>query len=153
MPKITMIRPEKWRNKAKSITIFIDDKEVGNIGLEKKLHFDVSPGKHKVLIKNKWGAESYPLEVDLSDNVDKDILMTNSRYAFLFVLIISSALTIIYSYMRNFFNIVPNSFNDTLALLFIYLLIFFLLFRNNYLKLKEVLIYKEGIKDAALVDL
>ena len=148
-----MIRPDKWRNKEKSITLFIDDKEVGDIGLEKNMHFDVSPGKHKVVIKNKWGAESKPLEVDLSDNEDKAILMTNSKYVFLVVIIISSALTIVYSYMRAFFSIIPNSFNDTLALLFIYLLIFFLLFRNNYLILKEVVVHKEVIRDAAIADI
>ena len=141
-----MIRPDKWRNKSKNITIFIDDKEVGNVGIQKNLHFDVSPGKHTVLIKNKWGAESKPLEVDLSNNEDKAILMKSSKYILLIVLIIASSLTIIYSFMRTFFNIEPNSFNDTLALLIIYFLIFFLLYRKNYLKLKELVLFEEGVE-------
>ena len=146
MPKIKMIRPYKWRDKRKNISIFIDDVEVGTVGILNNLQFDVTPGKHKVLIKNKWGAESKPLIVDLTNNEDKVILMKSSKYALLFVLIIASSLTIIYSYMRGFLDIKPNSINDTFALLFIYLMIFFLLFRKNYLKLKETVIFEEGVK-------
>ena len=146
MPTITMIRPAKWHNKTKNITIFIDDKEVGNIATETSLDYDVSPGKHTVMIKNKWGAESKPLEVDLSNNEDKAIKMTSSKYALLIVLIIASSLTIVYSFLRDFLNIDPNSFKDTVALLSIYILIFFLFYRKNYLKLKEGVIFKEGAR-------
>ena len=131
-----MIRPASWHNKAKSITILIDNKEVENTDTAKELQFEVTPGKHKVMIKNKWGAESNPLEVDLSDNEDKFILMTSSKYTFLAFLIFASIATILYSSLRDSFNIDPNSFNDTLVLLIIYLSIFFLFFRKNYLKLR-----------------
>lgn len=146
MPKITMIRPDKWHNKAKSITIYIDDKEVGKVGVENNLHFDVTPDKHKVVIKNRWGAESPPMIVDLSDNKDKALLMTSSKYVLLLVLIIASTLTIIYSFIREYFQIEPNSFKDTLVLLFIYLLVFFLFYRKNYLKLKDGVIFNKGLK-------
>ena len=141
-----MMRPHKWRDKAKHITIFIDDKEVGTVGMQQNLNFDVSPGKHTVMIKNKWGAESKPLEVDLSNNEDKAILMTSSKYVLLSVLVIASTLTIIYSFLRDFLNIDANSFKDTLALLSIYILVFFLFYRKNYLKLKEGVIFEERVK-------
>lgn len=144
MPKITMIRPEKWLNRAKDITVFIDDKEVGNVDEQNDLRYDVSPGKHIVLIKNKWGAESNPLEVDLSDNEDKVIMMSNSKYLFMAFLIVASIATFIYSHLRGYFDIDPNSLHDIIFMIGMYLLIFALFFRKNFLKLKEVGVSKES---------
>lgn len=141
-----MIRPYKWREKAKNITIFIDNEEVGTVGKQKNLHFDVTAGKHTVMIKNKWGAESKPYEVDLSNNEDKAIMMKSSKYVLLAVLIIASSLTILYSFVREYFNIEPNSFKDSLVLIVIYMLIFLLFYRKNYLRLKEAVMFDEGVE-------
>lgn len=146
MPKIIIARPDKWLRQEKSITILIDDKEVGNIDMIKELNFEVTRGKHTVLIKNKWGAESNLLELDLSDNEDRTIKMWSSKYVFPAFLVLAAIATIVYSSMRVSFDIEANSLSDTFALIFIYLLIFFLLFRKNYLKLKEVGISKEELK-------
>ena len=151
MPKITIVRSDKWLRQEKGITIFIDDKEVGNIDMIKDLNFDVSPSKHKVLIKNKWGAESNLLELDLSDNEDRTIKMWSSKYVFPAFLVVASIATIIYSSMRASFNIEPNSLNDLLVLIFMYLFILVLFFRKNYLKLREVGVSKDITKHERVI--
>ncbi len=147
MPKIKIVRPDKWLRQEKSISIFIDNKEVANIDKLKELHFDVLPGKHTVLIKNKWGAESNLLELDLNNNKDRTIKMWSAKYVFPAFLIVASIATIIYSSLRASFNIEPNSLNDMLVLIFMYLFIFVLFFRKNYLKLREVGVSKETKED------
>ena len=146
MPKITIVRPDKWFRKEKSLTIFIDHKEVGNTDVIKDLDFEVSSGIHNLLIKNKWGAESNLLELDLSNNVDRTIKMWSSKYIFPFFLILATITTIVYSSIRSLFDIEPDSLNNTFILILMYLLIFVLLFRKNYLKLKEVGVFKEEIE-------
>ena len=146
MPKITIVRPDKWFRQEKSLTIFIDHKEVGNTDVIKDLDFEVSSGIHNVLIKNKWGAESNLLELDLSNNVDRTIKMWSSKYIFPFFLILATITTIVYSSIRSLFDIEPDSLNNTFILILMYLLIFVLLFRKNYLKLKEVGVFKEEIE-------
>ena len=146
MPKITIVRPDKWFRQEKSLTIFIDHKEVGNTDVIKDLDFEVSSGIHNVMIKNKWGAESNLLELDLSNNEDRTIKMWSSKYIFPFFLILATITTIVYSSIRELFDIEPDSLNNTFILILMYLLIFVLLFRKNYLKLKEVGVSKEEIE-------
>ena len=63
MPKITIIRPDEWVNQAKHINIFIDGEKAGRIGINQTVHFDLSVGKHKVELRNRWLGGSKPLPI------------------------------------------------------------------------------------------
>ena len=77
------MRPYEWYNQKKNIKVFIDNEEVGAVGIDNTVHFDVSSGKHKVVLKNRLSNGSQPFEVDLSNNEDKIIRMSTFKYLWL----------------------------------------------------------------------
>ena len=82
MAKITIIRPYEWNNQKKKIKVYIDDKQVGSVGIEERMSFDVSPGKHTLKIRDQWPGRSTSIEVDLNENQDKTINMSTYKRRF-----------------------------------------------------------------------
>ena len=143
MPKITIERPHEWANQTKNIHIFIDDKKVGTIGKGKTMDFDVSPGKHKVLLKSNWLGGSKPLEVDMSDNENRTIKMTSFKYRFIIAPFLVFISFIIYYGVVAIFGLESNFLSNVLVVLSLYVIFYYLFFRMRYLKLQEV----DSIKD------
>ena len=90
MAKITIVRPYEWANKQKNTHIYIDGERVGQVGIDQTAQFDVTPGKHTVVLKQKWlsGGSSKPLKVDLSNKEEITIKMTSYKYNYWLVLLI-----------------------------------------------------------------
>lgn len=79
LPKISVVRPYEWFNQRKKIDMYLDGQHLGYIGVDKTVHFEVSPGKHTLTLNNLWPARNNTIEVDLSDNKDKTMRMTSSK--------------------------------------------------------------------------
>ena len=136
MPKITIVRPYEWSNQRKNINVFIDDEKVGSVGIESTVHFEVSPGKHKVVLKNRLSNGSQPLEVDLSDNEDKTIRMSTFKYLWLSGIVAGIAIYTINKFLISFSDLESIT---SLAVVFAVVLFFLLFFSSKYaIKLKEV---------------
>ena len=136
MPKITIVRPYEWTNQRKNINVYIDDEKVGSVGIDSTVHFEVSPGKHKVVLKNRLSNGSQPLEVDLSDNEDKTIRMSTFKYLWLISIVAGIAIYTINKFLISFSDFESIT---SLAVVFAVVLFFLLFFSSRYaIKLKEV---------------
>ena len=102
MAKITILRPYEWANKQKNTHIYIDGERVGSVGIGQTAQFDVTPGKHTVVLKQKWlSGGSKPLEVDLSQNEEITIKMRTYKYNWLVLLILFPFITSTYLTLTN----------------------------------------------------
>ena len=108
MAKITIIRPYEWNNQKKKIKVYIDDKQVGSVGIEERMSFDVSPGKHTLKIRDQWPGRSTSIEVDLKDNQDKTINMSTYKRRLWAPFLIALFTTMGYSIVRSLLNIESN---------------------------------------------
>ncbi len=143
MPKITIVRPYEWYNQGKKMSIYIDDKKVGSVGIDKTVQFDVSPGKHTVFIGNKWLGGSKTIEFDLSDNERKTIKMSSFKYTWLIVVsggFVGAFMNTFYLFLKNLFNLESTiSFGVfSLLVIIIFISIVLLIFRKHTLKLEVV---------------
>ena len=141
MPKITIVRPYEWANKQRNTHVYIDGERVGQVGIDQTAQFDVTPGKHTVVLKQKWlsGGSSKPLKVDLSNKEEITIKMTSYKYNYWLVLLILFPL-IISGYLT---QTTTNSFmveliGGLLVLGLICLLIYTLFLRTWFIKIEEV---------------
>ena len=129
MPKITIVRPYEWTNQRKNINVYIDDEKVGSVGIDSTVHFEVSPGKHKVVLKNRLSNGSQPLEVDLSDNEDKTIRMSTFKYLWLISIVAGIAIYTINKFLISFSDFESIT---SLAVVFAVVLFFLLFFSSRY---------------------
>ncbi|NLZ94764.1 MAG: hypothetical protein GX921_02930 [Bacteroidales bacterium] len=137
MPKVTIVRPYEWNNQKKKIKVFIDNKHVGHVGIDETVHFEVSPGKHSLMLKDGWPVRNASIDVDLSDNQNKVINMSTYKRRFWAPFIIILLTSMGYSIARSLFNIELSWYIEILVLasvIFIALLIFS---KNEVLKLEE----------------
>lgn len=118
MAKITIIRPYEWNNQKKKIKVYIDDKQVGSVGIEERMSFDVSPGKHTLKIRDQWPGRSTSIEVDLKDNQNKTINMSTYKRRFWAPFLIALLTTMGYSIVRSLLNIESNWSIDILVIAF-----------------------------------
>ena len=118
MAKITIIRPYEWNNQKKKINVYIDDKQVGSVGIEERMSFDVSPGKHTLKIRDQWPGRSTSIEVDLNENQDKTINMSTYKRRFWAPFLIALLTTMGYSIVRSLLNIESNWSIDILVIAF-----------------------------------
>lgn len=118
MAKIRIIRPYEWNNQKKKIKVYIDDKQVGSVGIEERMSFDVSPGKHTLKIRDQWPGRSTSIEVDLNENQDKTINMSTYKRRFWAPFLIALLTTMGYSIVRSLLNIESNWSIDILVIAF-----------------------------------
>lgn len=137
MPKITIIRASEWNSLRKKIDIYIDDKEVGYIGAEEVAQFEVSPGKHTLMLKNLWPARNTSLEVDLSDNQDKMIRVSSSTQSFGAHFIIAFITSMVYSLIKSYFDIELSWYINIIVLVFIILVALLISSKKGKIKLEE----------------
>lgn len=138
MAKLTIIRPNEWVNQAKSINIYVDGKKAGTIGIEEIVRIDVSTGKHKVVLKNRWGGGSKPLAIDLCDKENKAYEISSNQYTVLttpFFIVIASVL---YHGLMSIFDLQSNLLSTIVGLGLIYLLLFMQFYSRYFMTLKEV---------------
>ena len=138
MSKISIIRPIEWANQKKNSNVYIDGNKAGRVGINKTAQFDVSPGKHKVLLRNNWLGGSKSVEVDLSRHEEKTIKMTSLKYGFLVPLVVAFFVDIIYSFMKVYFNWENSFLLNLIPVLLISGLILIPLLRHYFLKLEVV---------------
>lgn len=96
MPKITIERPHEWANQSNDINIFIEGEKVGAVAYSETMTFEITPGKHIVVASKIKSNKSKPLEVDLSNNEDKTIKISTSKFWFLLPLAFTMILAIIF---------------------------------------------------------
>ena len=53
MPRITIERPYEWANQQRNTYVYIDGERVGQVGIDQTAQFDVTPGNHTVVLKQK----------------------------------------------------------------------------------------------------
>lgn len=145
MPKITIVRPYEWANQQRNTHIYIDGEKVGCVGIDQTVQFEVSPERHKIVLKQRWSGGSKALEVDLSDNKDITIKMKSFQYGWLIVLLF-------FIFGPSTFHTVTNTTGfwnyflaNVLVVGLLYLLLFILFFRTRYIKLKKVPAHADSI--------
>ena len=138
MPKITIIRPDEWVNQAKHINIFIDGEKAGRIGINQTVHFDLSVGKHKVELRNRWLGGSKPLPINLSKNGDRVFEISSNQYTLLIVPFLLVIASILYHGAVSLFALKPSFLYDLLGLGLVYLSLFIPFYSRHYMRLKEM---------------
>ena len=137
MAKITIIRPYEWNNQKKKIKVYIDDKQVGSVGIEERMSFDVSPGKHTLKIRDQWPGRSTSIEVDLKDNQDKTINMSTYKRRLWAPFLIALFTTMGYSIVRSLLNIESNWSIDILVIAFMIAVTLLVFTKTKNFKLEE----------------
>ena len=138
MAKITIIRPYEWTNQEKKTKIYIDGEKIGYVGIDQTAQFEVSPGKHKVVLKQGWAGGSKPLVVDLSDNEDKTIKLSSFSYGFLIAPFLYIIVSSFYHTVLTSTGFLDYLFGNALVVILLYILLYFTMFRTRFLKLEEV---------------
>ena len=139
MAKITIIRPYEWTNQQKNTQIYIDGERVGQVGIDQTAHFDVTPGKHTVVLKQKWlSGGSKPLELDLSNKEEITIKMRTYKYNWLVLLILFPLITSTYLTLSNANGFLMKFLGGLLVLGVIYLIIYMLFLRTGFIKMELV---------------
>ena len=138
MPKITIVRPNEWANQSKYINIYINDEKVGRIGINQTAHFDVSAGKHKVVLRNIWFGGSKPLTVDLTKGKNKVFEIASNQYILLIMPLIFIIASSLYHAAVSIFNLKSSSLSSLIGLALVYLSLFFPFYNRYYMRLKEV---------------
>ena len=137
MAKITIIRPYEWNNQKKKIKVYIDDKQVGSVGIEERMSFDVSPGKHTLKIRDQWPGRSTSIEVDLNENQDKTINMSTYKRRFWAPFLIALLTTMGYSIVRSLLNIESNWSIDIPVIAFMIAVTLLVFTKTKNFKLEE----------------
>ncbi len=138
MAKLTIIRPNEWVNQAKSINIYVDGKKAGTVGIEKTVRIDVSSGKHKVVLKNRWGGGSKPLAIDLCEKDNKAYEISSNSYMVIITPLLLILASIVYHGAVSIFELQPSLLSNIVGLGLVYLLLFMQFYSRYYMTLKEV---------------
>ncbi len=138
MPRITIVRPHEWANQAKNINIYIDDKKAARVGMNETVQIDLSPGEHKVALKQRWAGASKPLVVDLSDNKDITIKMKSFKYNWLIFIILFPLINSIYLTLIDIDSFLIKIIGNFLVAGLIYLIVYILFLRTGFIRVEEV---------------
>lgn len=136
MPKITIVHPYEWVNQKKKIKVFIDDQQVGQVGIEESVCFDVSPGKHTLMVKDTWPSRSKSLEVDFGDNQDKTINISTFKRRFWAPFLIALFTGFGYSMVRSLFNIESTWILDISVWTSMFVVLLIILSTTRFIKLE-----------------
>ena len=140
MPKISIVRPAyEWANQQRNTHVYIDGERVGQVGIDQTAQFDVTPGKHTVVLKQKWpSGRSKPLEVDLSNKEEITIIMTSYKYNWSVLLVLFPLIASGYLILTNINSFMVKFMGGLLVLGLIYLVIYMLFLRTGFIKMEEV---------------
>ena len=138
MPRVRIARPYEWANQAKNINIYIDGKKVAGVGINQTVQIDLSPGKHKIILKQRWAGGSKPLVVDLSDNEDMTLKMSSFSYGFLIAPFLYIIVSSFYHTVLSSAGFLDYLLGNALVVVLLYILLYFTMFRTRFLKLEEV---------------
>ena len=138
MPKITIVRPNEWANQAKHINIYIDGENAGRIGINQIAHFNLSTGKHKVELRNRWCGGSKPLTVVLRENENKIFEISSNQYTFLIASILFVIASTLYHGAVSILALDPSFLYDLLGLGLVFMSLFIPFYSRYYMTLKEV---------------
>ena len=136
MPKISIVRPAyEWANQQRNTHVYIDGERVGQVGIDQTAQFDVTPGKHTVVLKQKWpSGRSKPLEVDLSNKEEITIIMTSYKYNWSILLILFSLISSGYLMLTSINSFMVKFIGGLLVLGLICLVIYMLYLRTWFIK-------------------
>lgn len=138
MPKITIIRPDEWVNQSKYINIFIDGEKAGRIGINQTVDFDLSAGKHKVELRNRWIGGSKPLPINLSKNSERVFEISSNQYTLLIVPFLFVIASILYHGALSLLPLNPSFHYNLLGLGLVYLSLLIPFYTRYFMRLKEV---------------
>ena len=138
MPKLTIIRPYEWANLTKDVSIYVNDVKVGAVGINQLEQINVKTGKHKVVLKSKWGGGSKPLVIDFSNNKDRTFEIFSTQFTFLIAPLLFIIAGGLYHIIISTFNFQPRFISNALGLGLMYLVLFIPFYSRYYMKLKEV---------------
>lgn len=136
MPKLIIQRKSEPNNKARKITIYIDEKMVGTLANGETRAYDLELGSHEVFAKIDWFG-SKKVKVDVTESPTHALKLSGFKYGTWVGLII---IGLILGYFIGRFRFDEDlDFLLVLAgITFMYPLYFITIGRNRYLKLKEV---------------
>ena len=137
MAKLKIRRTNQYINRYRSYQIFIDGKRAGSIPNGETRSFDVSPGKHTISARSRWG-RGPEIKTDIDRDEEKSLRlgsfnqMTKTEFFLIGLIIINFILSLIW-YFFDFELKEPLS-----GLLFINVAFYIILFGpKKYLTFKE----------------
>lgn len=124
-------------------------KKAARVGTNQTVQIDLLPGKHIVVLKQRWAGGSKPLVVDLSDNEDKTIKMSSFSYGFLVAPFLYIIVSSFYHTVLSSAGFLDYLLGNALVVVLLYILLYFTMFRTHSLKLEEVEVvpYKKITKE------
>lgn len=110
------------------------------MGIDQTAQFDVTPGKHTVVLKQKWlsGGSSKPLKVDLSNKEETTIKMTSYKYNWSVLLVLFPLITSGYLILTNTNSFMVKFIGGLFVLGLICMQIYMLFLRTWFIKIEEV---------------
>lgn len=138
MAKITIVRPYEWNNQRKRINVHIDDKKVGYVGIDETVHFEVSPGVHKLTLVNSWPSHNNSIDVDLGDDQNKTIKVTSPQRNFWIQFSLVALTTFIYSLSRSIFKVEASWTIEIIGIALLVAIVLSMLAKIEALKLEEI---------------
>lgn len=136
MPIITIQRPYEWYNQKKKIDVYIDNTKVGHVGIDKTVQFEVVAGQHTLMLKNQWPARNTIIDVDVSDNRDKNMKMKSSQWPFWTLFISAAFISITAPLIRSYFNIESFWYVQIPMIAFVFISIMLVASKKEGLRLK-----------------
>ena len=132
-----MIRPESWISRATRNNIYIDGKKVGAVSVGETKHFDVTPGKHTVVLKNEYAGGSRLIEVEVDMNENKILQLSPIKYLHLIHAFSPVIAAIFSAVIIRFFNLDIKVLYLMIVILLLYLLFYFIFGRIRLWKMQE----------------
>lgn len=136
MPKLIIQRESEANNKARKISIYIDEKNVGTLANGETRAYDVEVGPHEVFAKIDW-CGSQKVTIDITESPEHALKLSgfkNGTWAGLGII----GLILIYFIGKFGFNENLNFLLALAGIAFMYPLYFVTIGRNRYLKLTVV---------------
>ena len=132
-----MIRADKWISRASRNNIYIDGKKVGTVTAGEKMHFDVAPGKHTVVLKNEYAGGSRLIEVEVGKDENKTLQLSPVKYLHLIHNFSPVIAAIFSALIINIFNVDIKGLYLMIVLLLLYLFFYFTFGRSRLWKIDE----------------
>ena len=135
MTKISIQRQSEWNNKARKISIYIDNKKVGVINDGDTQEYPTETGTHEVFAKIDW-CRSQKKEISLNQDETKMLSLSGFKYS-TWIMPILLGLLLIYYILTYAFKINAPFLITLPAIAFLYPMYYITLGKNRYLTLTQ----------------
>lgn len=134
MSRITITRRREWNNRFRKVGIYLDGEKIGEIANGETRSFDIHPGLHQLRARIDW-CGSRQVEFGITQGERRYFSIESFRFGRMIAPIVVGIVLLNIFYKYAVWLMLP---------VFLFLLYFLTLGRNDYLRLKEEDSWKTG---------